>query len=123
VLRDARVDDRRLNIRVTQMLLNKAEIAAGPSMQLHATPVPERMRVQLGKTGPTAEGLDQLPDTLAKHAPLLCGASSREIPDNKHRLPAIHTGSFLREIFGDNGSGDFGQWDGRLKAALTLNTA
>src|SRR5213593_3602426 len=62
VLRDPRVHRRRLNVRVPQVLLHHAEIAAGTSMQLDAAAVTERMRVKLGEAGPPAEGLDDLPD-------------------------------------------------------------
>jgi hypothetical protein len=37
-------------------------------MQLHATPVPGRMRVEARETGPMAKGLDELPDSLTDHA-------------------------------------------------------
>jgi hypothetical protein len=72
-------------------------------MQLHATPVTERMRVEFGETGPTSEGLDELPDPLAGHAPLLCGAPTRAIPHHKDRFSANNTGPFLREVVSENG--------------------
>ncbi len=81
-------------------LLNETQIASGPPMQLHATPVTEGMRVQLRETGPTAEGLDELPDPLAGHAPLLSSAASRAISHDKHRLSAVARGPFLREVVG-----------------------
>ena len=102
VLRHSSVDGRRLNIGVTQMLLNETQIAPSPPMQLYATSVTERMRVELRETGPTAEGLNELPDPLAGHAPLLCDAPSHAIPHHKHRFSTSSTGPLLREIVSEN---------------------
>jgi hypothetical protein len=104
------------------MLLNETQIASGPPMQLYATPVTERMRVKLGETGPTAEGLDELPDPLAGHAPLLCAAPSRAIPHHKHRFSARNTGPFLCEVVSDDGPRHLGEGDGGLESTLALNT-
>src|SRR5438445_2939007 len=61
VLRDPRVHRRRLNVRVAQVLLHHAQIAAGAPMQLYSTGMTECMRVKLWETRPPAEGLDDLP--------------------------------------------------------------
>src|SRR6266850_4413811 len=50
VLRDPRVHRRRLNVRVAQVLLHHAQIAAGAPMQLDPAGMTERMRMKLGET-------------------------------------------------------------------------
>src|SRR5438128_5459422 len=70
VLRDPRVHRRRLNVRVAQVLLHHAQIAAGAPMQLYSTGMPECMRVKLWETRPPAEVLDDLPDPVVGHTTL-----------------------------------------------------
>ena len=60
-----RVRRRRLNVRVPQVLLHHAKIAAGAPMQLDPAGMTERMRMKLGETRTPAKGLDDLPDPVS----------------------------------------------------------
>ena len=61
-----RVDRRRLDVGVTQMLLHRTKIAAGALEQLDAARVAERMRVDGFHADALAEVLDNLPDSLTQ---------------------------------------------------------
>jgi len=55
-LREPRVDRRRLNVGVPEVLLHRAEIPATEPEQLDARRVAERVRVQLGDARSLADG-------------------------------------------------------------------
>ena len=53
---------------MSEMLLHRAEVAAGALEQLDAARVPECMRVNGVHADPLAEILDDLPDALTRHS-------------------------------------------------------
>src|SRR5882724_12945821 len=122
VLRDPRVHRRRLNVRVPQVLLHHAEIAAGTPMQLDPAAVTERMRVKLGETRPPAESLDDLPDPVVGHTTLLPVASAAAVTHRKHRVLTSTTNPLVREVFRHNDFRHLGEGYGRLVPALATHT-
>jgi hypothetical protein len=56
-----------------------------------------------------AKGLDELPDSLTDHAPLLCGASHVRYRTTKMRFRASNTGPFVREVVSEDGPRHLGE--------------
>ena len=99
--REPRVD-RRLNVGVTQVLLHRAEVAAGALEQFDAARMAKRMRVDGVHADSLAEILDDLPDALTRHAPGLLLTAVPLVLDLEQRLTRRRR-SLLRQVFVQDG--------------------